>query len=167
MFDFWLDADSMIKPYREAYGFNRVPKFWDFLEESAKKQVIVSSYLVLEEFENGCADKAHPDDLLVWARKQQDVLFLPPTSAIQQKLTEIATYVENNPQYAPWNIHDFLKGADPWVIAHVKILGGRVVTFEKPVAPNSKKVKIPDIAEKFGVDCLDLWSMLDELQAHF
>tara|TARA_Y100000310_G_scaffold215357_1_gene216305 strand:+ start:31 stop:288 length:258 start_codon:yes stop_codon:yes gene_type:complete len=79
---------------------------------------------------------------------------------------QIGTYVESNAQYAPWHIHDFLDSAAPWLIAHAKILGGRVVTFETS-APNSKKVKIPDIAEKFGVNCISLWGMLNELKAHF
>lgn len=153
MFDFWLDADSIIKPYREAYGFNRVPGFWKFLEEEAKKQTIVSSHLVLQEFEDGCLDKDKPDELLVWARKQRDLLFLPPTEPIQQMVSQISTYVENNPQYAAWHVQDFLSGADPWIIAHAKVLGGRVVTFETP-ALNSTKVKIPDVADKFGVICI-------------
>lgn len=166
MFDFWLDADSLIKPYREAYSFDRVPKFWEFLEEKAKEQVIVSSDLVLQELEDGCSDKEHPDELLVWARKLREVLFLCPTDPIQEMVGQIATYVENNAQYAPWHIQDFLDSADPWVIAHAKILGGRVVTFEKS-EPNSKKVKIPDVAGNFGINCISLWAMLDELKAHF
>lgn len=166
MFDFWLDADSLIKPYREAYSFDRVPKFWKFLEEKAKEQVIVSSDLVLRELEEGCSDKKHPDELLVWARIQRGVFFLPPTESIQQMVGQIGTYVESNAQYAPWHIQDFLGGADPWVIAHAKILGGRVVTFEKS-APNSKKVKIPDVAARFSVNCISLWGMLDEFKAQF
>jgi hypothetical protein len=166
LFSYWLDANSIIKPYREAYGFSRVPKFWQFLEEQAKKQVIASSYIVLKEIEEGCADKEQPDELLVWSRTQQDVLFLPPTIPVQQSVNQIANYVGNNTQYAPWHIQEFLGGADPWIIAHAKVLGGIVVTFEKS-APNSKKVKIPDVAEKFEVKCIDLWSMLKELNAQF
>ena len=166
MFDFWVDADSLIKPCREAYGFDRVPNFWKFLEDKAKEQVIVSSSLVLQELEDGCSDKKHPDELLKWARTQRDILFLLPNEAIQNMVKQINTHVENNPQYSPWNIHHFLDGADSWLIAHAKVLGGRVVTFETP-APNSKKVKIPDVADEFGVHCISLWAMLDELKAHF
>ncbi|MFQ5827189.1 MAG: DUF4411 family protein, partial [Dehalococcoidia bacterium] len=60
----------------------------------------------------------------------------------------------------------FLSGADPWVIAHAKALGGRVVTFEKP-EPISTKPKLPDVAGEFGVKCISLWDMLTELNASF
>ena len=163
--DYWLDANSLILPYRAAYTFTRVPKFWTFLEQEASKKVIVSSYLVLKEIEDGCSGKK-PDELLIWARTQRDILFLPPNDDIQQIVKQINTYVGNNKQYAPWHVQRFLSKADSWVIAHAKVLGGRVVTFETP-APNSTKVKIPDVANKFGVDCLSLWNMLDELKPQF
>jgi len=161
MFDFWLDTDSFVRPYREAYRFATVPKFWEFLEQKSKEQVIVSSELVLEELTN---DK--PDELGVWAKQQQGTLFLLPTEAVQQVLGQIVESVNNNKQYAdPW-IHAFLGGADPWIIAHAKALGGRVVTFEVS-APDSKRPKIPDVAARFGVRCINLWDMLTELKASF
>jgi len=164
--DYWLDANSLILPYREMYTFTRVPKFWTFLEQEASKEVIVSSYLVLKEIEDGCSGK-EPDELLIWARTQRDILFLPPNDDIQKIVKEINTYVESNKKYAPWHVQRFLSKADPWLIAHAKVLGGRVVTFEKTPAANSTKVKIPDVANKFGVDCLSLWNMLDELKPQF
>jgi hypothetical protein len=161
MFDFWLDTDSFVRPYREAYRFDRVPKFWEFLEQKSKDRVIVSSDLVLQELTND-----DPDELGVWAKQQQGTLFLAPTEAVQQVLGQIAESVKNNKQYADFEIHKFLSGADPWIIAHAKALGGRVVTFEGS-APHSKKPKIPDVAAPFEVKCLNLWDMLTELKASF
>lgn len=161
--DFWMDADSLIRPYREAYRFNIVPKFWEFLEEKAQEQVIASSELVLQELEKNSSEE-QSDELLVWAKRQQGVLFLPPTDAVQQVFGQVAESVKNNKKYAPHWIQEFLDGADPWIIAHAKALGGRIVTFEKP-EPNSKRVKIPDVAAEFGVKCINLWDMLTELKA--
>ena len=163
--EFWMDADSLIRPYREAYRFNIVPKFWEFLEEKAEEQVIASSGLVLQELEEN-SNKEEPDELLIWAKRQQGVLFLPPTDSVQEVFAQIAENVKNNEKYAAHWVQKFLDGADPWIIAHAKALGGRVVTFEKP-EPNSRKVKIPDVAAEFGVKCICLWDMLTELKAQF
>ncbi len=163
MLDFWLGADSLISAYRGAYRFQTVPKFWDYLQAKAEEKVVVSSALVLKELEDGCTDEG-PDELLVWARQRGDTLFLPPTDAVQEVNAQIAESVTKNPQYAIEEIHIFLSGADPWIIAHAKALGGKVVTFETS-APKSKRVKIPDVAEKFGVKCTSLWDMLSDLKA--
>jgi len=160
--DFWLDADSLIDPYRKYYSFEKVPYFWDFLEQESKKGTIVSSSLVLQEIEDGCQDKDNPDALLVWAKRQEGVLFLIPNNLVQQTNRQIADSVNTNKQYQPWHIQKFLRGADTWIIAHAKALGGKIVTFEK-AEPNSRKPKIPDVADQFGVDCVDLFKMLDEL----
>jgi len=161
MFDFWLDTDSFVRPYREAYRFATIPKFWEFLEQKSKEQVIVSSELVLRELVDNDSD-----ELGAWAKQQQGTLFLAPTEAVQQALGQVVESVKNNKNYADFWVHDFLGGADPWIIAHAKALSGRVVTFEVP-APYSKKPKIPDVAAQFGVKCISLWDMLTELKASF
>ena len=161
MFDFWLDTDSFVRPYREGYRFAFVPKFWEFLEKKSKEQVIVSSELVLQELTDD-----DPDELGVWAKQQQGTLFLAPTEVVQQVLGQIVESVKNNKQYAIYEVHKFLGGADPWIIAHAKALGGRIVTFEVS-APYSQKPKIPDVAAAFGVRCISLWDMLTELKASF
>jgi hypothetical protein len=165
MFDFWLDNDSLIVPYRSYYSFDRVPAFWEFLENESHNGIIVSSSVVLQEIENGCRDD-EPDQLLIWARKQEGVLFLVPDAQVQQMNRQIADKVRNNPRFPLWHVQNFLKGADTWLIAHAKVLGGKIVTFETS-APLSQKPKIPDIADDFGVTCVDLFDMLDELGAKF
>ena len=163
MIEYWLDADTLIKPYHTAYQFKIVPKFWEYLEKQAKEQVIVSSELVLADLERGAQQKGSPDELLVWARKLKGILFLTPTDSVQQVYRQIINSVQNNHRYSPQWIQDFVKGSDPWIIAHAKALGGQVVTFEESVPPSSTKVKIPDVAAQFDVKCTNLWKMLADL----
>lgn len=167
MIEYWLDTDTLIKPYHEAYQFKIVPKFWEYLEKQAKEQVIASSELVLADLERGSQKKGSPDELLVWARKLKGILFLTPTDSVQQVYRQIINSVQNNQQYGPQWIQDFVGGSDPWIIAHAKALGGQVVTFEKSVPPTSKRVMIPDVAAQFGVNCINLWKMLADLNACF
>ena len=156
--DFWLDADSLIRAKRGPYGFDIAPGFWDFLEERGKEGIIASTIVVYRELQDG-----GEDDLLEWARKQKDNgFFIEPDLSVQAVFRKIADYVSNN--YPQYNASEFLDDADPWLIAHAKAYGGRVVTFEV-AAPNSKDPKIPDVCNKFEVSTLNLWQLLRELGA--
>lgn len=157
MLDFWLDTDSFIQPKDGPYGFDIAPGFWDFLKKKAREGIIASSSEVYKELKQG------EDDLLHWARQQQDEIgfFTEPDPIVQTIYREIAAYV--NKKYPQHQSEAFLTGADAWIIAHAKAYGGRVVTFEKAAAPNSRKAKIPDVAANFGVNCLNVYEMVRDL----
>jgi len=138
--NFWLDTDSLIQAKNGPYGFDIAPGFWAFLEQKASEEIIASSVIVYGELEDGAED-----DLLQWAKQQKDVgFFVDADLLVQTAFRQIADYVNNT--YLQYQASEFLNGADPWIIAHAKAYGGRVVTFEKR-APNSKKPKIPDICQ--------------------
>jgi hypothetical protein len=166
MREYWLDTNSFIEPYQKYYCFDRVPNFWTFLEQKSREGVIVSPTVVLTELEEGCKKKGSPDELLIWARKQAGTMFLMPDSAVQLVNSQIADYVKDSNKSTPWRAQVFLRGADSWTIAHAKALGGRVVTFETSNI-NSRRIKIPDVADHFDIKCLDLHKMLAELKARF
>lgn len=155
--NYWLDADSLIQTKNGPYGFDIAPSFWSFIEQKMNEGIISSSIVVYGELENG-----DEDDLLVWARQQKgNGHFIEPDVVVQAIFREIAIYVNQN--YPQFQASAFLAGADPWIIAHAKVYGGRVVTFEV-TAPNSKKPKIPDIAAQFGIETLNVYQMVRELR---
>ena len=59
----------------------------------------------------------------------------------------------------------FLAKADPWLTAHAIAGGGKVVTQETRVGDNSRRVKIPNVCDFFGVESLNVYEMLRELGA--
>ena len=156
--EFWIDSDSLIESKKGPYAFDIAPGFWKFLEQKISEEAIASSVTVYNEFEDYEAE----DDLLQWAKQQKDAgFFVDADPLVQTAFRQIADYVNNT--YPQHQASEFLNGADPWIIAHAKAYGGRVVTFEKG-APNSKKPKIPDICQQFGMeDCLNLYEMAREL----
>jgi hypothetical protein len=156
----WLDSDSLITPSRGPYRFTTLPTFWDYLEQKANEQVLASSEFVLIEL-TGNGDK-----LEAWARHQQGTLFRSPTQDVQNAYSQVVNSVNNNGRYAQHQISRFLSGADPWLIAHAIVEGGRVVTFEK-TEPNSRRPKIPDVGREFGVRCINIYDLLAELGAKF
>lgn len=67
----------------------------------------------------------------------------------------------------PGNIEDFLRGADPWLIAKAKVLNAVVVTHEVLVPETAKKIKIPNVCEKFGIQYMNTFQLLRKLEACF
>jgi hypothetical protein len=163
--DYWLDTNSFITPSRGPFRFPRAIKFWDYMEEKDKEHVIGSPVLVLtkELYPDGIKK---PDGLATWAKQQKDTLFIDPNEKVQNIFSQIAERVKLEPRYHAEHVVKFLDGADIWVIAYAKVFGGKVVTFEKS-EPLSSNPKIPDVACSFGVLCINIWDMLDDLKAPF
>ena len=156
--EFWIDSDSLIESKKGPYAFDIAPGFWKFLEQKISEETIASSVTVYNELEDYGAE----DDLLQWAKQQKDAgFFITPDPLVQTLFRQIADYVNNT--YPQHQASKFLDDADPWIIAHAKAYGGRVVTFEKS-APNSQKPKIPDICHHFEMEeCLNLYEMVRKL----
>lgn len=161
--DYWLDSDSLMRPKDGPYRFGLVPQFWKFIEEKAAEGVVASSIFVYKEICNAYDD----DPLRTWAEDRPGLpLFREPSEAVQRCLGDIADFVNAN--YNPEWAAEFLSGADPWLIAHARVEGGKVVTFESWHGPNARKPKIPNVCRALGVtDPIDTYQMLVELNADF
>ena len=106
-----------------------------------------------------------PDDLAEWAKQQRgNGFFIEPDQRVQAAYGAIAQYVTKS--FPRHHADAFLNKADPWMIAHAMAHGGQVVTFERR-EPNSRKPKIPDVADAFGVVSTNMWRMLRTLGAQF
>jgi hypothetical protein len=154
-----LDANILIQAKNGPYGFDIAPSFWDLLDQKIEKGLIFTSTLVYKELTDG------NDELVTWVRGRKDSgCFIEPDKDVQEKLRAIADYVNKN--YPQHEAAEFLSGADPWVIALAKVTNAVVVTQEKLVGNESKKVKIPNICRGFGVLYIDTYQMLRELKAN-
>jgi len=117
--------------------------------------VIASSQVVFREL------LETKDMVADWAKNQRD-LFWEADIDVQVTFTKIADNVNNTERYYDHHKYKFLDGADPWIIAHAKTLGGKVVTFEKS-EPQSARPKIPDVCNEFGVKCINVYDMITEM----
>ena len=161
--EYWLDSDALMRPKDGPYKFNLVPQFWELLEDKAAEGVIASSSFVYGEIRDAYED----DPLRTWAEAHSGPpLFREPDEAVFGFLAEIGDFVRANYR-EEWAAH-FMSGADPWLIAHAKADGGRVVTFEALAGPNAKQAKIPNVCRAVDVrDPIDTYEMLAELNANF
>lgn len=86
---------------------------------------------------------------------------------ILTKYSEIMKYVQNCGYYNQQGLSSWADAsvADPWLIATAIAYNYKIVTFEQSVGSLStkqktKKVKIPDVANVFGVEVVSLFDMM-------
>ena len=155
-----LDADTFIQAKNRHFGMDFHPSFWAWLDQQTSAGVICSPMLVHDEIAVG------NNGLATWVKQRLGSgLFVQPSPAVQAVVGQIADYV--NATYPLHRAQEFLAGADSWVIAQAKIDSAIVVTHETLVPSDSSKVKIPNICQQFGVDWVDVFKMLRDLNARF
>jgi len=158
---YWIDLNVLVEAKDRYYGFDIARGFWDFLDQHSATSTIQSPMRVYYEIM-----KYGDDALSTWARERSETrLFVEPSDDVQEAVTDIADFV--NGRYTGAEASNFLDGADPWLIAHAKCDQSSVVTLETLVGPNSRKAKIPNVCQEFGVQWLDTFTMLRELRASF
>jgi len=161
--DYLLDANIFIQAQNQHYGMDFCPAFWDFLKREAKRRTIISTDMVYDEL------KLFNDEVSTWVVAHRDLLFTLSSEeeAIQKKFTEVANFVSTHPTYKESEKDRFLSGADPWLIATANIMNLTIVTHEVLVPSNSTKVKIPNVAQRFHVTCINPYRMIRDLGGQF
>ena len=157
--DYWVDSNVFIEAKNGPYGFDIVPGFWDFLDEMSDVGTVASSSVVYGEL---VLDSE--DELADWAKRRRGPpLFMDPDEDVQRAYRTIADHVLES--YEGNQADIFLRKADPWLIAHAIASEGKVATQETRVDPRSKKIKIPNICDAFGIETVNMYQMMRELGA--
>jgi Domain of unknown function (DUF4411) len=156
---YWIDAVVLIQSSNTFHPFDRVPKFWSFISQQLDAGVIKAPKIVWQEVADG------NDWLAQWVQQRREKgLCVAASKSVQAYLGPISAHVVG--KYKPHQANEFLKGGDPWVIAHAMDSEGIVVTQESPRSIKAK-VKIPTVCKSLGVRCIDTFAMLKELGAKF
>ena len=147
---FFLDTNIFVESKKHFYAPDICPAFWQWLcEEGANCQSIRSISKVLKELEAGS------DDLLKWVQKMLPKEFFINTyrdDEIIEEWRKMQDSLESSGRWDGSRLRNFISQADVWLIAIAKVKEGCVVTNEY-VNPIQKRIKIPLVAEEFGVPC--------------
>lgn len=151
-----LDSNVLIEAWRKYYNPAFCPQYWEVLNEMGKRGTIFIPKAVFEEITRT------EDDLAAWLKASQIAV-----AEVDEEVTlHMRDILKDYPQLVDSTKQRSL--ADPWVIAHALKEGAAVVTKEeKPTATNSKKVKIPQVSEAFGVDWMNDFDMIQALGIQF
>lgn len=162
---FLIDSNSLLTPFKTYYPFDLAERFWSNVSDKIKSGNIVILDLVREELRKG------EDELTDWINSFNDEIILSRVNTeILQKYGEVLTHVQESDFYKNQALLEWSDAsvADPMLIAVASVHGFCIVTFEKPNnnlsrTHASKNPKIPDVANVFGVECCDLFSMMRNL----
>jgi hypothetical protein len=157
---YWIDSSVFFQAANGLYSFDFAQQFWDWLDEQIKLGTIRAPITVYDELV-----PTTRDTLGQWAFERSDSgFFVLPEEAVVSELRVIVDYVHSLDRA---HADAFMKGADPWLIAHAKAVNGIVVTEEKPVDASSRRIKIPNVCQRFGVTWIDTKEFLRRLKFKF
>lgn len=158
--NYLLDANTYIQAKNQYYGMDICPAYWDWLDLQFEQGLVASIDMVGIELKDG------KDELAQWAKDRPGHFLKNDDEDTQRVFAEIIETVMAG-DYTPGNRDNFLAKADPWIIAKARTMGAIVVTHESLGAPNTKKVKVPNICQQYEVAYINTFELLRELQARF
>lgn len=160
---FLLDANTFITPFQSYYSFKLASGFWKQLESKLKLDSVYVLDVVKNEVMKG------EDDLSEWFKALPVVNIIDRRNAsIIVRYVEVLNFLQNSPLYSDKALRNWSDAnvADPWLIATASTLGHTLVTFETSagvINNPSGKPKIPDIARKFNVKCVNLFYFMKKM----
>ena len=154
-----LDASVFVQANNEHYGMDFCPAFWQWLEIANRNGIVLSIQEVTDELKD--------PDLTNWKNKSGYKLLLPAADAAHLQAFNTVQKCLQSLNYSTGRIRRFMRGADPHLIAYALEHRYTIVTHEKPASEADKRVKIPDVCNKFGIECIDPFEMLRREKARF
>ncbi|WP_122372480.1 DUF4411 family protein, partial [Pseudomonas savastanoi] len=85
----------------------------------------------------------------------------------QAEFVKVATLVAQAQGMKTGAMEEFLKGADPWLIAKALTSGATVVTHEVRNLDAKRKFIIPNLCEQLKVPYMNTFELLHHLNARF
>ena len=147
-----LDSNVFIQAKNEHYGMDVCPGFWDWLVASNVAGVVASVSLVGQELKTG------HDQLAQWSAQRGNEFFLEPDTSVFSAMRRIGAWLTAQ-QFTAGARNKFAESAHHILIARALAKEMTVVTHEKR-ANSQKRIKIPDVCNQFGVQCLTPLEML-------
>lgn len=137
-----IDTSSLVFVNREMPRDIHV-SLWDAIETLIEDERL---YLPREAHE----ELARVDDGLADWAKSFDGFVVEPTDE------EVARVIEMGARFEGW-VQETRNAADPWLVAHCAEHARVVVSQERAKGANTapQNLKIPNVAETYGVDCLN------------
>lgn len=159
-----IDANAFIQAKNDYYAFDFCPAFWSWLDRHAETDDLICVKAIHDEIANG------GDELAAWFRERARHKWLHRIDErqTQEAYRAVAAHVESRRgHYTGEAIANFLRGADPWLIAYALSHGHTVVTHERSRPEARRRVQIPDVCLALNVPSIDPYTLLRNLHARF
>lgn len=156
-----LDTNILITAYRDYYGFDICPGFWDWLLYQHQQGKVVSIDKVRAEITG-------EDRLARWVAHSVPATMFDSTAdqSVADVYADMMRWVYKG-DFTNGAKAEFASKADSWVMAYAKARNDIVVTLEKHRPEAKKRVPMPNVCEAFGIEYADTFAMLRVLGAGF
>lgn len=159
--NYLLDANTFIEAKNRYYSMSICPGYWQWILQSNAQAGVASIGFIKDELTNG------NDELAQWAKDNPHLFIANDDQPTQIAYTQVVQHVMTLTQMKNGAQAEFLRGADPWLIAKAMTTGAKIVTHEKLDRNIKRKILIPNVCEHFGVEYIDTFELLHELEAQF
>lgn len=162
---FLFDSDSLIVAKNSYYSPEFSSAFWDWIVSGNQNAVLYTIDKVINEFKNGNEN----DYLRKFAEEHEPSLTLKTTDDnCLRRYGEIQVWANTAWSNGKDNrkttkaLEVFAKEAiaDPWLVAYASLNGFCIVSNEKSAFESQTSVKLPDVANAFGVKVVKLHEVL-------
>jgi len=163
-----IDSNILITASNNTYPLDVFPSFWEKISSLLMSGDIIIIDKVYDEVIQGT------DHLSNWLKNEKINKGPTGTVNVNTSLAFVSDIsqglVKSNFYSGQQTLDVFFRGADPYLIAFCKANGCVCVTEEtiNNMQPNQRKgfsrIKIPDIAAKVGVTCINTIEMLRRLK---
>ena len=148
-----FDSSPLIILFRHFYP-RRFPSLWERFESMIEGNKIISVREVFNEIDS----YGNEDRLIEWSRNHKEI-FLKPNRDELLLVTEIFKVKHFQSLIRKKERLQGKPVADPFIIGKAKILNGTVVTQEQW---KENSAKLPNVCERFEVDCIDLETFMEK-----
>ncbi len=159
-----LDSNIFIQAKNIQYPFDVFPGFWNWLERDMSVGLVNSIEPVYMELTKV------KDDLQEWVSKYKNTgCFLRVDDlATQNAYKEVIDWVySEDSQFNEAAKSEFLAVADSWLVAKAMASDSSIVTLEKFEPNSKKKIKIPNVCNRFNVRYLNTVELLRTMGIKF
>ncbi len=155
---FVLDTNIFIAAFRSYYKPSLCPGFWQALAYYHSCGRILSIDKVLNEL------AAIGDEIYEWALGMPSDFFAATNKpSVWVESDKMMAKVRARKQYTDQVSDAFAAKADRWLVAYAMATGSTVVTEEARNYEAKGRVLIPNVCDDVGVNCINTFSMLNDL----
>ena len=156
-----LDTNVLIAAYRDYYAPDFCPGFWDCIAHHLTTGRLQIIDRVRDEI-------LSPPGLIDWVKQApRHAHVSTQTARVTDAYRLVMDWVMSSQQFYDAAKEAFARDADPWLVAYAMANDVDVVTNEVFDPNIRRRVKIPNVCRRFGVEYQDTYAMLRALQAQF
>lgn len=153
-----IDANILITGYKVHYPIDVHVSYW----KAIAAQITNGNFVIVDKVKNEVQD----EEIVEWLKQNIDKKLYETTNDSLEQYGHIQKWAMKNPTFSLSQKNHFADKnvADPFLVAKAMNYGYKVVTYENSAGKGSSKIKIPDVCEQFGVQCITINQALRELK---